>query len=190
MDLDQAIRHRRAVRAYTDEGVDDDIVRRLVDAATQAPSALNEQPWGFVVIRDRAALDRLSTQAKQYQAQTGDANHGDTAQRLRTVLADPAFHIFYHAPALILICARDRRPWMGEECALAAQNLMLTAHALGLGSCWIGSARAYLATAVGRQLIDLPEHWIPIAPIVVGHPGATAAEVPRNAPEIRWLDPV
>jgi nitroreductase len=78
-------------------------------------------------------------------------------------------------------------PWIVEDCALAAENLMLTAHAAGLGSCWIGFAQGFLNTPAGKSMAGLPEPWVPVAPIIVGHPKAAPPPVPRNAPEVRWV---
>ncbi len=70
---------------------------------------------------------------------------------------------------------------------MAAQNLMLMAHALGLGSCWIGFAQAYLNTAAGRQALGAPAGWVTVAPLIVGHPRTRPAPVPRQEPAVRWL---
>ena len=107
--------------------------------------------------------------------------------RLREELADPAFQIFYRAPALIVISAVERGPWIVEDCALAAENLMLAAHATGLGTCWVGFAQSYLGTPAGKVTIGLPDAAVPVAPIIVGHPSGVSPAVPRRPPEIRWI---
>jgi len=102
-------------------------------------------------------------------------------------LASADFQIFHHAPALIVISAPASDAWIAEDCALAGENLMLAAHDLGLGSCWIGLSQPWLATAEGRRALGLPDAHTPIAPIILGHPRAPAAAVPRKAPDIRWI---
>ena len=77
--------------------------------------------------------------------------------RFRVTLSDPAFQIFYHAPVMILISGIAEVPWIVEDCALAAQNLMLAAYGLGLGSCWIGFAQRYLNTPAGKRHLDVPD---------------------------------
>jgi len=77
--------------------------------------------------------------------------------------------------------------WIVEDCALAAENLMLTAHLMGLGSCWIGFAQGYLNTPAGKRTLGLPESWVPVAPIILGFPAAPPEPVPRKEPEIRWV---
>jgi nitroreductase len=106
---------------------------------------------------------------------------------LQAFLRDADFQIFYHAPALVLISGSGPGPWIAEDVAMAAENLMLAAHAAGLGTCWIGFAQSFLATPEGKALLGLPEAWVPVAPIIVGHPRSWPAPVPRKAPEIRWV---
>ncbi len=175
---------RRAVREYTADLVDEATIRRLIEAAIQAPNAVNAQPWAFTVIRDRPTLSRVSRAAKAYMLETMPAPH---AERFRPRLSDPEFDIFYNANVLIVVSARAERPWIVEDCAMAAQNLMLAAYAEGLGTCWIGFAQGYLNTSEGRAAIDAPPAWVQIAPIIVGKPKSTPAPVGRAAPEIRWL---
>jgi nitroreductase len=186
MDLDDAIAGRRSTREYTTEPVDERTIRRLIDAAVHAPSATNGQPWTFTVVRDRELLDRISTAAKAHMLTTLDASPPKSDRR-QASLSDPDFHIFYHAPALILISGVGQRPWVVEDCALAAENLMLAAHGAGLGSCWIGYAQGYLNTPEGKEALGLPGTCAPVAPLIVGHPSAVPAPVARREPEIRWI---
>jgi nitroreductase len=181
MDLKEAIYTRRAIREFKDIAVDHNTIRQLVDAAIQAPSAVNQQPWSFCVVRDQAVLAQISAESKAHMMKTTPAgllsHHFDN---------DPSFHIFYHAPVLIVICSAAT-PWATEDCALAAENLMLAAHAAGLGTCWIGFAQDWLGTPAGKSLLQLPEDIAPIAPIIVGHPKSVPSPVPRKQPEIRWI---
>jgi nitroreductase len=112
---------------------------------------------------------------------------GPESDRYRTMLGDASFHIFYHAPVLILISGIAQRPSAVEDCALAAQNLMLAAYGEGLGTCWIGFAQRFLNTAEGKNALGLPTTSVPVAPIIVGHPKTEIAPVARKEPEIRWV---
>lgn len=183
--LSDAIFGRRAVREYTREEVDEPVIRRLVEAAVQAPSAVNGQPWTFQVIRDQSLLNRISQGAKAHLLRTPPG--GPHADHFKSLLNDADFQIFYHAPVLILISASAAGPWIVEDCSLAAENLMLAAFAAGLGSCWIGFAQGYLNTSAGKQALGLPESCVPVAPIIVGHPLVVPAPVARKAPQIRWI---
>jgi len=94
---------------------------------------------------------------------------------------------FYHAPVLILISGAAPGPWVVENCALAAENLMLAAYARRLGTCWIGYAQQYLTTEAGKRLLGLPSGCLPVAPLIVGHPTTFPPPTQRREPEIRWV---
>jgi nitroreductase len=184
MNVIDAVHHRRSVRDYTSEPVDKAVLRRLIEAAVWAPSAINEQPWHFMVLQDQNRLDAISRQAKAHLLA---APAGSTPSHLREMLENPDFQIFYHAPVLIVVSAVRGGPWAIEDCALAAQNLMLAASAEGLGSCWIGFAQSWLQTPEGKKALEVPAESLPVAPIIVGHPASTPEPVPRKEPHIRWL---
>jgi len=184
MDIKEAIYSRRAVREYTAEPVDEKTIHSLIDAAVQAPSAMNQQPWSFCVVRDKTVLAALSREAKAHMLRSTPM--GLLSHHFEEILNDPKFDIFYHAPVLILISSADI-PWAIEDCTLAAQNLMLAARAAGLGSCWIGFAQNFLDTPAGKAVLGLPAACKPVAPIIVGHPKGTPKPVARKEPEIRWV---
>ena len=112
---------------------------------------------------------------------------GLVSHHFQELLSDPKFDIFYHAPVLIVISTVADSPWAVEDCSLAAENLMLVARALGLGTCWIGFAQAWLRTPEGRAALTMPAGYVPVAPIIVGHPKSLPAPVSRKQPEIRWI---
>jgi nitroreductase len=190
VDFTKIMQGRRSTREYTKQALDEGTITRLIDAATWAPSAINQQPWTFTVVRNQELLDRLSKEAKSHMIATrpADIATGARAGHFHATLSDPRFQIFYHAPVLIVISGEAPGAWIAEDCALAAQNLMLMAHALGLGSCWIGFAQSYLNTPKGKQLLGLPDVWVPVAPIIVGQPSSPPAAVPRKPPDILWKD--
>ena len=144
MDLREAIYKRRSVREYLEESVDQEILVELIDAAIQAPSAVNQQPCSFSIVRDRALLKDISRNAKAHMVRVTPI--GLMSHHFQQVLNDPDFDIFYGAPALIVISTTADIPWAVEDCALAAENLMLAARAIGLGSCWIGFSQSSLST--------------------------------------------
>ena len=189
MDIFEAIAGRRSCRQYSQQDVDEPTIRRLIDAAVLAPNAVNEQPWIFTVVRDRPRLDRISQEAKLHMLASMPAKvtAGTRAQHFRSTLSDPAYQIFYHAPVLILISGREPGSWITEDCALAAENLMLMSHALGLGSCWIGFAQGYLNTTPGKRILELPAESVPVAPIIVGHPQVPTPFPGRKPPEVHWV---
>lgn len=128
MDVLEAIRQRRAVRDYKFEPVASAELQYLIGAASWAPSAMNEQPWQFTVITNPSLLDQISADAKRWLVKNVETF--PRSSHFRDILTDPGFHIFYHAPALIIISAFAPRQWAIEDCALAAENLMLAATAM------------------------------------------------------------
>jgi nitroreductase len=185
MDLKDAIYSRRSVREFTAEPVGEATIRELIDAAIQAPSAVNQQPYAFCVVRDQNVLATISREAKAHMVRTTPI--GLMSHHFSEVLNDAKFNIFYHAPVLILICTVAEVPWAVEDCALAAENLMLAARGASLGTCWIGFSQGWLGTAEGKALLKLPAAYKPVAPIIVGHPKAAPPPIPRKDPEIRWV---
>ena len=125
MDLKEAIYTRRAVREYTTEPISENVIRELIDAAVQAPSAVNAQPCSFCVVRDKAVLATISREAKAHMVRTTPV--GLMSHHFSEVLNDRNFDVFYHAPVLIVISTVADIPWAVEDCALAAENLMLAA---------------------------------------------------------------
>ncbi len=184
MELYDAIRGRWATRGYTAAPVDRAILEDLIDAAVRAPSAMNEQPWDFCVIEDKDRLEAISRQAAAHMF--GQSRPAELAALHQGSLEQPHFNIFYHAPVLVVISTRAG-PWVKENAALAAANLMLAAYDRGLGSCWIGLAQRWLETEDGKAAIACPPGFTPVAPIIIGHPATRSPQAPRLAPQIRWL---
>src|SRR3954451_5730844 len=136
MDLRQAIRSRHAVRSYSRQSVAEQDVHRLLDAAVRAPNAKNEQPWSFAIVQNRDLLERYSEQAKTLLCATSNAGSPVS----RALLQSRRFDVFYGAGTLIVICGSVDNEHAVADCWLAAENLMLTACYLGLGTCPVGSA--------------------------------------------------
>ncbi len=184
MELFDAINSRHSTRDYLPQAPSDAIIQALLDAAIHAPCAVNRQPWHFTVVTNRSLLDELSQRAKTHMTQKRPL---DLPDHLYEKLADPQFHVFYHAPALILVSADQQGPWIEADCALAAENLMLAACAKGLGTCWIGLSQPFLASDEGRKALQIAPGVHPIAPIIVGEPRAPAPSSPRKPVSVNWI---
>jgi nitroreductase len=182
---------RRSVRAYTTQPLDEPTIRALLDAAVQAPTAMHTEQWAFVVVQDRATLKRISDRAKRSWEKEathyGDLHaHVDEAMATAFAkrLASPDFCVFYDASTLIAIGAKPLGPFVVADCWLAAENLMLAACALGLGTCCIGSAVPALNSVDTKTELGIPPDVDIIAPIVVGVASEPATEVSRRNPTI------
>jgi len=182
MDLEAAIVGRRSVRNYSSHPVEKEILMKLFSAATYAPSATNSQPWAFAVITDTALLKDLSTRAKSLLIES--MREHPWLEKYRAALTNPDYNIFYNAPTLLIIYAKPEGPYPFLNCALAAENLMLAAHAYGLGTCWIGFAQPLLDQPELKREFGVPSEYQAVAPIVVGYPQGQTPPIPRKKPEI------
>jgi len=180
----EAIQQRRAVRSYTPQKLDEITVRALLGAAVRAPTAIHEEPWSFVVIQDMALLKRLSDHAKIFFESEMERHHLDRGGHALDSFRRPDFNIFYNASTLIAICSKPIGPFVTADCWLAAENLMLAAYALGLGTCVIGSAVSGLNSREGKSALGIPNDVSVIAPIIVGVPNGETPLSPRKQPQI------
>lgn len=182
MDVIEAIYQRRSVRAFTADIVASELINDLVSAAVRAPSAMNLQPWAFLITEGRTTLSQFSERAKRHLLETMTPD--SPIFHYRDQLSEPAFDIFYGASLLIVIAATSDAAQSAEDCCLAAQNLMLAAHGKGLGTCCIGFARPWLNLAEIKAELGIPVPYAPIIPVVVGYPKSGAPSVPRKQPEL------
>lgn len=190
------IRTRRSIRRYTQDAVPADVIEQLLTAATWAPSAHNRQPWRFVVIADERTRHKLA-------AAMGDQLRRDLAADGRSPEfierdAGRSFARLTGAPLLILVNltmadmdiypderrARNEAIMAAQSTAMAGQNLLLAAHALGLGACWV--CAPLFCPAVVRETLDLPAGWQPQGLITLGYP-AEEKQKTRHSLESRVL---
>jgi nitroreductase len=149
MDTLNAIRTRRSIRRYLDQAVNKDLIQEMLSAAMQAPSARNQQPWHFVVIDDRTILGKIPEFMPNASMAAG-------------------------APLGILVCGdldleKSAGYWV-VDCSAATENLLLAAHALGLGACWCGVFPREKRMEGLQKLLGLPKNVIAHSLVVVGHP--------------------
>jgi nitroreductase len=184
MSVMDAILERRSVRSYSPERLGQATIRTLLDAAVWAPTAVHEEPWAFVIAQDMAALKSLSDRAKTIFAADARRTHPKQAGHLLEILDKPDFNIFYNAGTLIIICGRPKGPFVVADCWLAAENLMLAARSIGLGSCVIGFALPALNTPEIKAELRIPPECTAIAPIIVGVPSGETPRTTRKEPDI------
>jgi len=161
MDLFEAIRNRRSVRAFRPDPIPDGLLNKILEAAQWAPSAGNCQARDFVIVRDPKVKEKLCT-AALYQS------------------------FIEEAPVNVVVCANERRSAgrYGErgrrlycilDAAASVQNMLLAVHALGLGACWIGAFRDEKVA----EALNLPRWLRPIAIIPIGYPAEEPCPTPR-----------
>ncbi len=180
----EAILARRSVRTYAPDGLDRNTVQTLLEAAVHAPTAMHEEPWAFVVVQDHALLQHLSDLAKPIFVEEVRHRNAHGASHSFDHFIRPDFNIFHGADTLIIICAKPMGQFVSADCWLAAENLMLAASAIGLGSCVIGSAIATLNIHKVKTELGIPDEYSAIAPIVVGVPSGETHSTSRKEPLI------
>ena len=158
----ELLRKRRSIRKYSDEKIDVESRKILIEAALRAPSARGINPWEFVLVDDRELIVKLS-QAKQF----GSA-------------------FLETAPFAIVVCGDSSKAdfWI-EDCSIAATIIQLTATSLGLGSCWIQIRNRQhdddkTAEAYVQELLAIPEHVKVASILAIGHPDETKPTVPAE----------
>ena len=178
------IYHRRAVRDYLPQKIDKTIIHTLLNAAVQAPTAMHEEPWSFVVIQDKHILDRLSDSAKILVRHEAQGSKSQQTKHMVDLVNQQDFHTFYNASTLIVIYSKFQGSFVAADCWLAAENLMLTACAQGLGSCIIGFAVSALNTPEWKSELGISSEMTAVAPIIVGMHATETPPVQRISPEI------
>lgn len=141
---------RRSIRKYLDSDISDEMVEEVIKAGMAAPSAGDEQPWQFVVVRNKS-----------------------------TMLEFPKFHqyaqMLKEAPVAIVVCGDlNRQAYEGfwiQDCSAAIQNMLLQVTEMGLGSVWVGIYPDKNRVEKTRELLDLPENIVPVAVLPIGVPG-------------------
>ncbi len=159
----EAMRERRSVRAYIEEVPSDELIERVVDAGLWAASGRGRQSPIVLAVTDRALRDRLS------------------AMNARIMGAPEGTDPFYGAPVVLVVLADRSVPTHVYDGSLVMGNLMLVAHELGLGSCWIHRAREEFDTPEGRQILadlGVEGDYEGVGHCVLGY----AAEVPEPKP--------
>lgn len=191
MEVRDAIFSRRAIRHYADRPLEPEVVKEILLAAVQAPSAMNRQPWSFAVFHGRQRLAGYSTRAKEQLLAVLPGAFTFSEHSPTNHFAAESFNIFYDAETLVVISAlpSDIPLLASEDCCLAAQNLMLAAWDRGVGSCPIGFARPWLALPATKEELGIPPTHTPIFAVILGYPAESPPAPPRREPEItawRW----
>jgi len=158
MDAIDCILTRRSIRKYTRQSIPDEIIKELLEAGVSAPSAGNQQPWQFIIIDNREVLDE-SSQVLPNGKLLKDANKA------------------------ILVCGdlnlETHKGYWPIDCSAATQNILLAAHAKGLGACWLGIYPREERVENLKKLFKTPEHIIPFSVISLGFPDEESKKVDR-----------
>lgn len=215
-EIERLIRNRRSVRLYSREDVPDEMIAKLIDLAHWAPSGMNAQPWKFLVIKKRELIEEIKQATLKgmrftlkvftgkspgwkilkalwkfflpSQARTIDPR---VLQGMKAHTKEKGADVFHNAPVLILVLGHRGSSTALEDCSAATQNLILAAHAYGLGTCWIGFTEKFLPKFASKKLkktLGIGGDWFLATAIVLGYPAANYdAPVERDEPAIVWF---
>jgi nitroreductase len=156
-----AIGDRRSIRAYTAEPVERSTIEEIVDCGRLAPTAMNDQPWDFIVLTDRKDLERIPPML----------GHGE-------FIANAAF--------AVLVLARETN-YAVEDCCAATENLLIAAAAHGIGSCWVAGTKQAYGPAVAKAF-GAPEDRQLIAIVSFGYPAETPQVEKRPLADVLHWD--
>jgi nitroreductase len=157
----ETLKNRRSIRTYTSQPVDAKTIENIIDCARLAPTAMNDQPWDFVVITSKEALGRIPK----------ILGHAE-------FIANAAF--------CVLVLARETS-CAEEDCCAATENLLIAAEAYGLGACWVAGAKQAYAPVVA-QAFGAPETHKLISIVSVGYPAETPVLEKRVLPDVLHLE--
>ncbi len=144
MEALEALKSRRSVRQYADRQVEPELIKEIVDCGRLAATAINYQPWEFVVVTDE----------QKRQALAAFADHGK---------------FIAQAPVCIVVFCDGQKKYFLEDSSAATQNILVAAAALGLGSCWVAGHKKAYAEQVA-QLLNVPKNVSLVALISIGYP--------------------
>jgi nitroreductase len=177
----EAIKSRRAIRSFEDKSVPDSSIQTMLEAAVYAPSAINIQPWKFTLVTNKEFMKQMSDTAKPALIRMLPDVGDEGLMGLKKRLSDPQYNIFYNAPLLIFISG-IKSPYTVYDCPMAAQNMMLAAYTLGIGSCWIGTAVALANDPKFKKELGVPDDHDVHAAIIFGYPKGGFPKAPEKRP--------
>ncbi len=182
-DFFETLYSRRSIRVYKDEAIPKETIDNLLADAAWAASGSNMQPWEFVVITDKDFIKQISDSCKRNILKKIKADPNSPWQGYEKSARNLDQNIFYNAPCLIYIVAPRSASLAIFDCSMAAGNLMLSARARGLGTCWIGLGAT--PEREMRKKLDIPSDYRIVAPLIVGVPDQEPTPPPRKEPVIR-----
>ncbi len=183
----ETIKKRRSVRSYDDRPVPKSILSAIIEAGNEAPSAMNSQPWRFVVIENQEVKKKLLNAAKPNAHKIMDMIKDADPERYEKIkkrfaqLPDP---VYYSAPAVIFVIGSGR--YAAHSCPLACENMMIAAHSLGLGSCWVGFGAMVTDDAEVKSILELKEDETIFGPLLFGYPAEHPERPVKKDPIVKW----
>lgn len=172
---------RRSVRAYKEQAVPRELLEQVVECGINAPNAMNAQQWEVRVVESKAWIDKATEAYKQ-------SVKGTPAEKMVT---EPSFkNMFRNAPAVIFIGHKPSK-YTAVDCGLMAENMMLAAQSLGLGTVCMASPVMFLTQPAGAEFLSslsFSEGYEPLICIGIGYADEAPAAKPRNKEVIKYIE--
>ncbi len=146
------IKSRRSVRQYLPEQIKDEELNKILESAIYAPSGHNDQSWYFTIIQDKDLINQISDGAKAVMREMD-------VKWIAQMGAMEDLHIFYRAPAAIIISGKKDAVTPMVDCAAAVQNMLLAAESMDIGSCWIGFAKFFFLNPENMEKFSIPQGY-------------------------------
>lgn len=169
---------RRSIRKYTDKQVSQEMIDTIMRCAIMAPSALNKQPWEMRVVQNTDILNEINQRFINY-------SQGKSLQGSAARYNEPGFSIFHGSPTLIVIAGDKNSNMAKMDIGIAMQNILLSAHSLGLGTCPLGTLAGFLNRPENEdilKLLNIPDDYETSICISLGYPDESP-EAPIRYPE-------
>jgi nitroreductase len=184
----KAIAERRAVRSYESKPVPREIINKIIEAANQAPSAMNSQPWRFVIVEDKEFHRKLTEAAIPNSKKRLEPFKDVNPERYQSImkryeeLEDP---IYYSAPVIIFVIGSGQ--FVDLSSPLACENIMLAAYSLGLGSCWVHLGSLVTDNEEIKKELELSNDERIYGPIIIGYTQNFPEPPPKKDPRVKWI---
>ncbi|VBB08438.1 nitroreductase [Lucifera butyrica] len=172
----ETIKRRRSIRSFKEEQIKDEELQAIIEAGRYAPSAMNQQCWHFTVVQNKEILEMLNARAKKAAAEIDN-------EHIQQMAKNENFNIFYGAPTVVIISGDEAALLIDADCAAAAQNMLLAAESVGLGSCWVNFVVfAFQGDESLRlkQQLGIPEGFRPFYSVVLGYKKVERTNVPAK----------
>jgi nitroreductase len=179
----EVIKRRRSIRRYKPEQIPDAYLQEILDCALLAPNARNQQKWHFTVIQNKEMLNKMASLMKESMLNSGIAFLAERAK-------DPNFNPFGGAPTVILITADKTARFAEIDCALAAENILIAAESLGLGSLIMTSTELLFKSEKGEELkkeLGVPERYEHVCVVALGYKDENPPAKPRRKDVVTYI---
>ncbi|HUN55377.1 MAG TPA: nitroreductase family protein [Smithella sp.] len=189
MDFKNLLKTRRAVRAFQNREVPENLIMEIIADSCEAPSGHNKQPWSFIVIKNKTIMKRISDESKKNILALMDEKPGSFLPEFKPIMAHKDFYVFYDAPCLVYIAGQKEIRSLDIDCTLAASYFMLSAADRGLGTCWVDFG-SIIEDQDLRMEIGLPDDYRIVATLILGYPEKIPNRPQRKEPVIlKFINP-